>query len=131
MAFIITIIISVAIGLFLGSYLLYRLIIAAFKNDPGMVIEELSKQCGFETKSMLNDDVKMFNAVTDEEVSVPQELLDDAVELTVEQHSNQFYMFFKHNDAFVSQGKTILEALDRAHKRYPGNDFVYTLDDGE
>lgn len=131
MAIFFTILISLAVGLFLGSYLLFRLIIAAFKNDPGVVIEELSKQCGFETKIKPTNDVKMFNAETDEVVSVPQELLDEAIELTVEQHSNQFYMFFKHNDAFVSQGKSILEALDRAHKRYPGNDFVYTLDDGE
>lgn len=128
MGIFIAIIVALLVGLFLGSYLFFLLITTAFKQDPSMVIEQLCKSVGFESKAVEDPDL-FVNAANGELEHVSQMVLDKAIELQVEKHGSQYYLYFKDSSAYVSQGSSVIEALERAHERYPGNDFVYTLDD--
>lgn len=128
MGIFIAIIVALLVGLFLGSYLFFLLITTAFKQDPSMVIEQLCKSVGFQSKAVEDHDL-FVNAANGEVEYVSKMVLDKAIELQVEKHGSQYYLYFKDSYAYVSQGSSVIEAIERAHERYPGNDFVYTLDD--
>jgi hypothetical protein len=128
MGIFIAIIVALLVGLFLGSYLFFLLITQAFKQDPSMVIEQLCKSVGFQSKAVEDHDL-FVNAANGEVEYVSKMVLDKAIELQVEKHGSQYYLYFKDSSAYVSQGSSVIEALERAHERYPGNDFVYTLDE--
>ena len=128
MGIFIAIIVALLVGLFLGSYLFFLLITTAFKQDPSMVIEQLCKSVGFQSKAVEDHDL-FVNAANGEVEYVSKMVLDKAIELQVEKHGSQYYLYFKDSYAYVSQGSSVIEALERAHERYPGNDFVYTLDE--
>ena len=128
MGIFIAIIVALLVGLFLGSYLFFLLITTAFKQDPSMVIEQLCKSVGFQSKAVEDHDL-FVNAANGEVEYVSKMVLDKAIELQVEKHGSQYYLYFKDSSAYVSQGSSVIEALERAHERYPGNDFVYTLDE--
>jgi len=128
MGIFIAIIVALLVGLFLGSYLFFLLITTAFKQDPSMVIEQLCKSVGFQSKAVEDHDL-FVNAANGEVEHVSKMVLDKAIELQVEKHGSQYYLYFKDSSAYVSQGSSVIEALERAHERYPGNDFVYTLDE--
>lgn len=128
MGIFIAIIVALLVGLFLGSYLFFLLITTAFKQDSSMVIEQLCKSVGFQSKAVEDHDL-FVNAANGEVEYVSKMVLDKAIELQVEKHGSQYYLYFKDSYAYVSQGSSVIEAIERAHERYPGNDFVYTLDD--
>ena len=83
MGIFIAIIVALLVGLFLGSYLFFLLITQAFKQDPSMVIEQLCKSVGFESKAVEDPDL-FVNAANGEVEHVSQMVLDKAIELQVE-----------------------------------------------
>ena len=113
------------IGVLLGGYWFYLLMVNAFTKDPELVLKHLAAEY-----EEIDDVEEYINAKTNEIINVQSDFLDDCVELTVEKHNSQIYMFFKDTDKFAGQGKTVLEALERVHKRFPGNNFTYSLPDG-
>ena len=50
-------------------------------------------------------------------------------ELTVEKHEGQIFLSFAESGMFVSQGKSIDDALDIAHERFPSLDFTFIIDE--
>ena len=122
---IISIIISFVVGLFFGGYFFYLLMVKVFAKNPALVLKHLSE----DTQVTDEDFEEYVNAKTNEIEQMSMSSFDECVELIVERHGDQFFLFLKENDVFVSQGKSIIEALDIAHSRYPGTDFKYYLTD--
>ena len=116
--------IAFMVGMIVGSYLFYRLLLNAVEKDPRVVIEQL-----------FGDSVKVFNNDNIDELLDSLEAADDldaddeCLELVAETHGNQIYLFEDGTDRFVSQGTTLEEAVARAHERHPGINFGVWMDE--
>lgn len=58
-----------------------------------------------------------------------EKITELAVQADLYARSDNCSMFFeiyqkRYTDKFAGQGKTVLEALERVHKRFPGHEFV-------
>jgi hypothetical protein len=94
------------IGMLLGGYIFFILLIKTYDSDPELVINCLEgKDLDEELKSKTN---KSTNKSTNK------------VELICEYHGSQVYVFFKKDDVFAGQGTTLAEALEQAMQRFPG-----------
>jgi len=128
MSIFIVIIISLVVGAFVGGYVFFLLLITTFNNDPKMVIDLLCKSVG--VNAIVTTNLSELNNVLSSDVDnkLDQRVVN-AIELSVKKYGEQFYLYFKESESYISQGSSIDEAMERAHKRYPGQYFIYTLDD--
>ncbi len=90
------------IGMLLGGYVFFILLIKTYASDPELVIKCL------EGKDL------------DEEINSNTNKSTNKEELICEYHGSQVYVFFKKDDVFAGQGHTLAGALEQAMQRFPG-----------
>ena len=109
------IIIAFVSGVVIGGYVFYRLLISAVEKDPHVVINQLFGD---------EPNVKVFSSDNIEEyIDFLENEYGEQLDLIVETHGNQVYLFEYGTDKFIAQGATIDEAVSRAKELHPGISF--------
>jgi hypothetical protein len=100
----ILIILAFVVGVVLGGYIFFKLILNAYATDRTHMISLLDK------------------TITDVDNAVNAELL------SIEKCDDNILVSFAKNGRFIAQGKSLQEALDNTRTRYPNITFKYKTD---